>query len=150
MKKIPVEGLQWRGPGVKKFFQKTLILVFEVIVQPPPKHPFEIGIFFPHFSSLYYTKISDLAGNFSTYAWRGRMTIYLSNICIQMTDSLLPFELLYDNDWFRISSRVLYILAFTHLHILSCSCEVLLINGQANSSRKRGEFPSKIQQFKIK
>ena len=30
--------------------QKTFILVFEVIVQPP-KHTFEIGIFFPHFSS---------------------------------------------------------------------------------------------------
>ena len=82
------------------------------------------------------------------------MTIYLSNICIQMTDSLLPFELLYDNDWFRISSRVLYILAFTHLHILSCSCEVLLINGQANSSRmeKRGReyFCQKFSNLKIR
>ena len=29
------------------FFQKTLILVFEVIVQAP-KHTFEIGIFFFH------------------------------------------------------------------------------------------------------
>ena len=40
-----MEGLR-RGPGVRKKFQKTLIfLVFEVIVQPP-KHTFEIGIFF--------------------------------------------------------------------------------------------------------
>ena len=31
---------------VKNFFQKKLILVFEVIVQPP-KHTFEIGIFLP-------------------------------------------------------------------------------------------------------
>ena len=33
----------------KKIFQKMLILVFEVIMQPP-KHTFEIGIFFvlPH------------------------------------------------------------------------------------------------------
>ena len=36
-----------RGPGVKKKFQKTLILVFEVIMQrQTPKHTFEIGIFF--------------------------------------------------------------------------------------------------------
>ena len=33
------------GPRVKKKFQKTLILAFEVILQPP-KHTFEIGIFF--------------------------------------------------------------------------------------------------------
>ena len=33
-----------RGPRVKKIFQKPLILVFEVIVQPP-KHTFENGIF---------------------------------------------------------------------------------------------------------
>ena len=33
------------GPGVKKKFQTTLILVFVVIVQPP-KHTFEIGGFF--------------------------------------------------------------------------------------------------------
>ena len=30
-----MEGLFLRGPGVKKFFQRTLILVFEVIMQPP-------------------------------------------------------------------------------------------------------------------
>ena len=36
-------------PGVKKKFLKMLILVFEVIVQPP-KHTFEIGIF-PRFSN---------------------------------------------------------------------------------------------------
>ena len=36
----------WRGPGVKEKFQKTLILViFEVIVQPP-KNTFEIEDFF--------------------------------------------------------------------------------------------------------
>ena len=34
--------------GVKKKFQKPLILVFEVIVQPP-KHTFENGIFFTFF-----------------------------------------------------------------------------------------------------
>ena len=33
---------------MKKIFQKTLILVFEVIMQPP-KHTFEIEIFFVHF-----------------------------------------------------------------------------------------------------
>ena len=36
-----------------KKFQKTLILAFEVIGQPP-KHPFEIGFFFLRFSSVYY------------------------------------------------------------------------------------------------
>ena len=34
-----------RPPQVKKNFQKTLILAFEVILQPP-KHTFEIGIFY--------------------------------------------------------------------------------------------------------
>ena len=34
-----------RPAGVKNFLQKTLILAFEVIVQPP-KHTFEIGFFF--------------------------------------------------------------------------------------------------------
>ena len=34
-----------RVPGVTKNFKKTLILASEVIVQPP-KHTFEIGIFF--------------------------------------------------------------------------------------------------------
>ena len=43
LKFFQVEGSQ-RRPGVKKKFQKTLILVFEVIVQPP-KHTFEIGCF---------------------------------------------------------------------------------------------------------
>ena len=32
-----------KGPGVKKNFHKTLILIFEVIMQQP-KHIFEIGI----------------------------------------------------------------------------------------------------------
>ena len=39
-----VEGPQ-RGTGVKKIFQKMLILVFEVIMEPS-KYTFEIGIFF--------------------------------------------------------------------------------------------------------
>ena len=38
---------------VKKKFQKMLILVFEVIVQPP-KHTLKIGIF-PRFSQLWTT-----------------------------------------------------------------------------------------------
>ena len=40
-----------------------------------------------------------------TYAWRARMTIYLySNICMQMTDSLLPFKIIIDlNDRFSVS-----------------------------------------------
>ena len=42
-KKILVEDLQ-RGHRVKKKIQKTLILVFEVIVQPP-KNTFKIGFF---------------------------------------------------------------------------------------------------------
>ena len=42
-----------RRPRVKKKFQKALLLVFEVIPQPPKSKPtFEIGIFFPRFSSL--------------------------------------------------------------------------------------------------
>ena len=44
LKTFRVEGPQ-REPGVKKKFQNTLILVFEVIVQPR-KHTFEIGISF--------------------------------------------------------------------------------------------------------
>ena len=44
MKFFRVEGPQ-KGLGVKKKFQKTLILVFVVILQPP-KHIFEIGFFF--------------------------------------------------------------------------------------------------------
>ena len=46
MKLFRMEGLQ-RGPGVKKKCQKTLILVFELIVHVQlPKHTFEIGNFF--------------------------------------------------------------------------------------------------------
>ena len=43
------KNFKWRVPKGTKF-QKTLILVFEVIVQPP-KHTFEIG-FFLRFSSF--------------------------------------------------------------------------------------------------
>ena len=50
LEKVRVEGYR-RGPGVKKKFQKMLILVFDLIVQPP-KHTFEIG-FFSLFSSLW-------------------------------------------------------------------------------------------------
>ena len=39
-----MEGPQ-RRTKVKEKCQKTLILVFEVIVQPLPKHTFEIGFF---------------------------------------------------------------------------------------------------------
>ena len=40
-----LNGVARKGAcGVKKKFQKTLTLAFEVIVQPP-KHKFEIGIF---------------------------------------------------------------------------------------------------------
>ena len=45
-----VEGLQ-RGPGIKEKFQKMLLLVFEVIVQPS-KHTFKIEKIFSCFSSL--------------------------------------------------------------------------------------------------
>ena len=38
-------GSPKRGPGVKKKFQGTLILVFEVFMQQP-KHIFEIRFFF--------------------------------------------------------------------------------------------------------
>ena len=44
LKSFQVEGSR-RRPGLKKKFQKMLILVFEVIVQSP-EHTFEIGIFF--------------------------------------------------------------------------------------------------------
>ena len=45
LKNFRVEGLRWGiGPRMKKI-SKTLILVFEVIVQPP-KHTIEIGFFF--------------------------------------------------------------------------------------------------------
>ena len=37
---IPFQGIVAATVRVKKFFQKTLILVFEVIVQPPLKHIF--------------------------------------------------------------------------------------------------------------
>ena len=36
-KKIQGKGFR-RGSGVKKKFQKTLILIFEVIIQPPKTH----------------------------------------------------------------------------------------------------------------
>ena len=49
-------------PGVKKKFQKTFILAFDVIVQPP-KHTFEIALF-PRFSSL--CKLEGLAASFFT------------------------------------------------------------------------------------
>ena len=39
-----------KGTWSEGFFFKTLILAFEVIVQPP-KHTFEIG-FFPHFELI--------------------------------------------------------------------------------------------------
>ena len=44
------------------FFQKTLILAFEVIIQPP-KHTFEIRIFFSRFSSLCETRRKFVAIN---------------------------------------------------------------------------------------
>ena len=51
MKIFRVEVPQESRLGVKKNFQKTLILVFEIITQPP-KHTFEIRIF-SRFSSLW-------------------------------------------------------------------------------------------------
>ena len=59
-----------------------------------------------------------------TYAWRARMTIYLySNICMQMTDSLLPFEIIIDlNDRFSVSRTSCFLIdernfeAWDHLH----------------------------------
>ena len=74
MKFFRLEGSR-RRPGVNKKFQKTLILVFEVIVQPP-KHTFEIGFFFLRFSILrmalgsYYYRLLNICIRNSSFLYR--------------------------------------------------------------------------------
>ena len=67
LEKFRVEDLQRRGPRVKKKIKKSLILVFEVIIQPL-KHTFESGIF-PHFSSLCYIRWSFFCSILTRFLW---------------------------------------------------------------------------------
>ena len=48
-----------RASGVGFFFQKTFILVFEVILQPPTKHTFQITLF-PEFQLIVHYQILQL------------------------------------------------------------------------------------------
>ena len=84
-----VEGSR-RRPGVKKKLSKTLLLVLEVIVQPP-KHTFEIG-FFSCFSALGYVKICRFFASLFNFVFSHTSSIvYRCEIFSRPYSSVLQF-----------------------------------------------------------
>ena len=58
----------------KKNKKKTLILVFEVIVQPPNKHTFEIGIFFVFYLIVLLASLEVVQGSKTRYLFHAAPT----------------------------------------------------------------------------